>query len=120
MRKGVYRVREFEKAFAARMKIPHAQAVSSGSAAAKVALVASGVEKGDEVIVPSFTFIATIEAVLEGRAIPVIIDIDDTLNIDASAAEAAITPKTRAIIPVHMLGAPADMDAILTLARSMA
>lgn len=116
MRKGVYRVREFERAFAARMGVPHAQAVSSGSAAVKVALVAAGVERNDEVIVPSFTFVATIEAVLEVGAIPVIVDVDDTLNIDATAVAAAITPRTRAIVPVHMLGAPADMDAIFEVA----
>lgn len=116
MRKGVYRVREFERAFAACMGVPHAQAVSSGSAAVKVALVATGVERNDEVIVPSFTFVATIEAVLEVGAIPVIVDVDDTLNIDATAVAAAITPRTRAIVPVHMLGAPADMDAIFEVA----
>lgn len=117
MRKGVYRVREFEKAFAARMSVPYAQAVSSGSAAVKVALVAAGIDKGDEVIVPAFTFVATIEAILEVGAVPVIVDVDDSLNMDPAAAEAAITSRTCAIVPVHMLGAPADMDSVLTLAR---
>lgn len=116
MRKGIYRVREFEKAFASRMSVPYAQAVSSGSAAVKVGLVASGVSAGDEVIVPAFTFIATIEAVLEVGAVPVIVDVDDTLNISSSAFEGAITSKTRAVVPVHMLGAPADMDQILKIA----
>jgi 8-amino-3,8-dideoxy-alpha-D-manno-octulosonate transaminase len=116
MRKGVYRVREFEKAFASRMGVPYAQAVSSGSAAVKIGLIASGVVAGDEVIVPAFTFVATVEAVLEVGAVPVIVDVDDTLNISPSAFEAAITPKTRAVVPVHMLGAPAEMDQILAIA----
>ena len=116
MRKGVYRVREFERAFAARMGVPHAQAVSSGSAAVKVGLVALGVMPGNEVIVPAFTFIATIEAVLEVGAVPVIVDVDDSLNMNPEAFEAAITPKTRAVVPVHMLGAPADMDALTAIA----
>lgn len=117
MRKGVYRVREFEKAFASRMCVPYAQAVSSGSAAVKIGLIASGVGAGDEVIVPAFTFIATVEAVLEAGAIPVIVDVDDTLNINPADFEAAITPKTRAVVPVHMLGAPAEMDQILSIAN---
>jgi 8-amino-3,8-dideoxy-alpha-D-manno-octulosonate transaminase len=116
MRKGIYRVREFEKAFASRMGSQYAQAVSSGSAAVKIGLISSGVVSGDEVIVPAFTFIATIEAILEVGAVPVIVDIDDTLNISPCAFEAAITPKTRAVVPVHMLGAPAEMDQIMAIA----
>lgn len=116
MRKGVYRVREFEQAFAARMGARHAQAVSSGSAAVKVALISLGVEPGDEVVVPAFTFVATIEAVLELGAVPVIVDVDDSLNMSPSAFEAAVTPRTRAVVPVHMLGTPADMDPIMGIA----
>lgn len=116
LRKGIYRVREFEKAFASRMGTQYAQAVSSGSAAVKVGLIASGVVAGDEVIVPAFTFIATVEAVLEVGAVPVIVDIDDTLNLSPCAFEAAITPRTRAVVPVHMLGAPAEMDQIMEIA----
>ena len=116
MRKGAYRVREFEKAFAQRMDAPFAQAVSSGSAAVKIGLVAIGIGPGDEVIVPAFTFVATIEAVLEAGAVPVIVDVDESLNMDPAAFEAAITPRTCAVVPVHMLGAPADMEAILAIA----
>lgn len=116
MRNGVYRVREFERAFASRMDVPYAQAVSSGSAAVKIGLAALGVVPGDEVIVPAFTFIATVEAVLEVGAVPVIVDIDDSLNMSPAALESAITSKTRVVVPVHMLGAPADMDAISTIA----
>lgn len=117
MRNGVYRVREFEKAFARRMGAPYAQAVSSGSAAVKVALVSQGIGCGDEVVVPAFTFVATVEAVLEVGATPVIVDIDDSLNMSPAAFESAVTARTRAVVPVHMLGAPADMDGILTVAR---
>ncbi len=117
MRKGVYRVREFETAFAARMGVPYAQAVTSGSTALKVALKAMGVKRGDEVITQSFTFVATVEAILELGAVPVIVDVDDTLTISPERLAAAITEKTRAIIPVHMMGAPADMNAIMAIAR---
>lgn len=116
MRKGVYRVREFERAFAARMGVPYGQAVSSGSAAVKIGLAALGVMPGDEVVVPAFTFIATIEAVLEIGAVPIIVDVDDSLNMSPEAFEAAITSRTRAVVPVHMLGAPADMDALTAIA----
>lgn len=116
MRKGVYRVREFEAAFARRMGVPHAQAVTSGSTALKVALKALGIEIGDEVITSAFTFVATVEAILECGAVPVIVDIDDTLNICPASVEAAVTAKTKAIVPVHMMGAPADMDAIMAIA----
>ncbi len=117
LRKGAYRVREFETAFAKRMGAPFAQAVSSGSTALKVALKALGIKAGAEVITTSFTFVATVEAILECGAVPVIVDIDDTLNICPDSVEAAITPNTRAIIPVHMMGAPAEMDRIMAIAR---
>lgn len=117
MRKGVYRIREFEAAFAKRMGVTYAQAVSSGSTALKVALKALGVKKGDEVITQAFTFVATVEAILETGAIPVIVDIDDTLNMNTESLKYAITDKTRAIIPVHMLGAPASMDEIMAVAK---
>ncbi len=117
IRKGVYRVREFETAFAARMGAPYAQAVSSGSTALKVALKAMGIKQGDEVITQSFTFIATVEAILEVGAKPVIVDVDDTLNLCPDSFENAITKKTRAVIPVHMMGSPANMDAIMNIAR---
>ncbi|HUC60467.1 MAG TPA: DegT/DnrJ/EryC1/StrS family aminotransferase [Alphaproteobacteria bacterium] len=117
LRKGVYRVREFERAFATRLGAKHAQAVSSGTAAIKVALQALGVGRGDEVITQSFTFVATVEAILETGAKPVIVDIDDTLNMDPRAFEAAITPKTKAVVPVHMMGEAAALDEIVAIAR---
>jgi len=117
LRKGVYRVREFEAAFARRLGVPYAQAVSSGTAALKVGLKAMGLKPGDEVITQSFTFVATVEAILDVGARPVIVDVDETLNMCPQSLEEAITPRTRAIIPVHMLGVPAAMDEIMAVAR---
>jgi len=117
LRKGIYRVREFERAFAKKMGIRYAQAVSSGTAALRVALAALGIGKGYEVIIPAFTFVATAEAVIQTGADLVIIDIDETLNMNPLALESAITDRTKAIIPVHMMGAPTDMDAIMRIAK---
>lgn len=117
LRSGRYRVREFERAFASYLGVNYAQAVSSGTAAIKVALYAAGVRAGDEVITQTFTFIATIEAILDLGATPVFVDIDHTLNIDPSKIKSAITQKTKAIMPVHMLGVAADMDAINAIAE---
>jgi 8-amino-3,8-dideoxy-alpha-D-manno-octulosonate transaminase len=117
LRKGVYKVREFEVAAAKKFAVAHAQAVSSGTAALRVALAALGIGRGDDVIIPAFTFVATAEAVIQAGANLVVVDVDESLNIDPHAIEAAMTPATRAIIPVHMLGAPADMEAIGRTAR---
>ncbi len=115
-RKGVYKVREFEKAFAAYTDAGHAQAVTSGSAALKVALTALGIGAGDEVITQGFTFVATWEAILDCGALPVFTEVDLTLNMDPADLEKKITPKTRAIIPVHMLGAQARIEEIMAIA----
>ena len=117
IRNGVYRVREFEAAFAARFAFAHAQAVSTGSAAVRLALESVGVGAGDEVIVPAHTFIATVEAVLQVGATPVVVDIAESLNIDPAAIERAITSRTRAIVPVHMMGEMADMGAVMSIAK---
>ncbi|MFB3925343.1 MAG: DegT/DnrJ/EryC1/StrS family aminotransferase [Syntrophales bacterium] len=116
-RKGVFKVREFEQAFAKYCGAGFALGVTSGSAALRVALAALDVGPGDEVIIPAFTFIATYEAVLEAGAIPVAADIDESLNLDPDDMEAKITPYTKAVIPVHMCGAPARIDRILEAAR---
>ena len=116
IRNGVYRVREYERAFADTIRIPYAQAVSSGSAAVLIALKAAGVQPGDEVITQSFTFVATVEAIIAAGAQPVIVDIDTSLNMDPNALEAAISKRTRAIMPVHMLGGMARMDEIKDIA----
>ena len=117
LRNGRYRVREFEKAFAEHMGVSYAQAVSSGTAAIKVALIAMGVKPGDEVITQAFTFVATVEAIVDTGAKPVLVNIDETLNMDPNELEEAITPRTKVILPVHMLGVAAEMDPIIKIAR---
>lgn len=116
-RKGVFKVKEFEDAFAKDCNAQYALAVTSGSSALKVALTAMDVGPGDEVIVPAFTFLATYEAVLEVGAVPIAADIDDSLNMDPDDIEKRITPYTKAIIPVHMCGAPARIDKIVAVAK---
>lgn len=115
-RQGVYKVREFEQAFADYTGASHAQAVTSGTAALKVALAALGIGAGDEVITQGFTFVATWEAILDIGAIPVFTEVDETLNMDPADLEKKITGKTRAIIPVHMLGAQARIEEITAIA----
>src|SRR4030042_2365304 len=116
-RKGIFKVREFEEAFAKYCGTGYALGVTSGSAALKVALAALDVGPGDEVLVPAFTFLATYEAVLEVGAIPIMVDIDDTLNLDPQEIEKKKTPYTKAVIPVHMCGAAANIDKIMEVAR---
>jgi dTDP-4-amino-4,6-dideoxygalactose transaminase len=112
------RVKAFEEAFAARVGAPEAVATTSCTTALQLALQVSGVGPGDEVIVPSLSFIATANAVWQCGAKPVFADIDPhTYNLDAAAAERAITPATKAIMPVHQVGLPADMDRFLELGR---
>ena len=115
-RKGVYKVAELEKRFAEYCRAGHAQAVSSGTAALCVAMAALGISPGDEVITQGFTFVATWEAILASGAVPVFTEVDDTLTMDPQDLEQKITPRTRAIIPVHMLGAPARIEEIMTIA----
>ncbi|MDO8720644.1 MAG: DegT/DnrJ/EryC1/StrS family aminotransferase, partial [Syntrophales bacterium] len=116
-RKGIFKVREFEEEFVRYCGSRHALGVTSGSSALKVALTAMDVGPGDEVIVPAFTFIATYEAVLEVGAIPVMADIDESLNLDYRDMESKITTLTKAVIPVHMCGASARIDKIVETAR---
>ncbi|QCG93042.1 aminotransferase class I/II-fold pyridoxal phosphate-dependent enzyme (plasmid) [Azospirillum sp. TSA2s] len=111
-------VLEFEKAFAAYIDVPEAVSVSNGTTALHLALLALGIGPGDEVIVPDLTFAATANAVLHAGATPVLVDVrPDTWNIDPDAAAAAITSRTRAIMPVHLYGLPADMDGMRALAE---
>ncbi len=117
LRNGIYKVQEFEKNFAEYMSVEGALAVTSGTAALKVALEALGIKKGDEVITSAFTFVATVEAIVETRAVPVIANVDKTLNISVEDIERKITSKTKAIIVIHMLGIATDMDAILEIAK---
>ncbi len=109
---------EFEQSMAETAGVPYGIAVSSGTAGLHLCLCALGIGEGDEVILPSFTFIAAGNAVLYQRATPVFVDIDPiTLNLDAGRIEKMITPRTRAIIVVHTFGYPADLDPILDIAR---
>lgn len=116
-RKNIFRVLEFEEEFSRYMGCKYALGVSSGSAALRVALAALGLKKGDEVITQSFTFVATIEAILEAGGVPILTEVDKSLNMDPQDLEAKITEKTKVIIPVHMLGVPARMDEIMAIAR---
>ena len=111
-------VQAFEKETADHLGVKHALTCASGTDALHLALLAAGIGEGDEVITTSFTFIATAEAIRYVGAIPVYVDIKaDTLNIDADLIEDAITDKTRAIIPVHIFGQPADMNKIMPIAK---
>jgi perosamine synthetase len=112
------RVEEFERRFAARVGAPLASAVSSGTAGLHLALRAVGVGEADEVVTSPFSFVASANAVLYERARPVFADIDPvTLNLDPEAAAAAVSPRTRALLPVHIFGYPADMPAFERLAE---
>jgi dTDP-4-amino-4,6-dideoxygalactose transaminase len=112
------RVAEFERAFAAFVGTRHAIATSNGTTALHAALLAHGIGPGDEVITTPFTFIASVNSILYSGARPVFVDIDESFNLDPNQIEAAITPRTRAIMPVHLYGQPADMDAIGQIARA--
>ncbi len=110
IRNNIWKAKEFEIAFAERMQSKHCQLVSSGTAALTVALAAAGIGAGDEVIMPTFTFVASFESILAIGAIPILVDIDDTLGLNPKAVEAAITPKTRCVMPVHMCGSMANLS----------
>ena len=118
-RKGVFKVRQFEENFAKYCGTGHAQAVTSGTTALKVALTALGIGPGDEVITQGFTFVATWEAILEVGAIPVFTEVDATLNMDPVDLQKKITAKTKCIIPVHMLGAQAKIAEIIAIAAKL-
>ena len=111
-------VKDFEDEFAAFCGAKYALTCVNGSVALRLALIATGVRPGDEVIIPPYTFIATSTIVLEANCVPVFVDIDpDTYNLDPSKIEAAITKRTRAIIPVHFAGQACDMDKITAIAK---
>ena len=111
-------VDRFEEEFAAYCGVRHAIGVNSGTSALHLALAAGGLGPGDEVITTSFTFYASVAAIEYVRATPVLVDIDPrTFNIDTRAIATAVTPRTRAILPVHLYGQAADMDAIMNIAK---
>jgi 8-amino-3,8-dideoxy-alpha-D-manno-octulosonate transaminase len=112
LRKGSFKVLEFERRFAEYFGAKHALAVTSGTAAVKVGLKALGVGPGDEVVTQPFTFVATMEAIQDCGAVPVMANCDDTLNMSPKELERCITPRTKVVMPVHMLGVAADLDPI--------
>jgi dTDP-4-amino-4,6-dideoxygalactose transaminase len=115
---GPSKVAEFEQAFAAHMGRPYAVAVSSGTGALMCAGAGIGLGPGDEVIVPAYTFIAPVASVAHLGAVPILAEVDETLNLDPADVERKITPRTKAILAVHMRGASARMDELQALARA--
>ena len=111
-RKDIWKSRELEQAICAKFHCAFAQLTSSGTSALTTALVALGIGVGDEVIMPSFTFVASFEAVLSVGAVPVLVDVNDSLTMDPVAVRKALTPATRCIMPVHMCGSMAELDLI--------
>ena len=107
---------QFEKMVREKVGSKHVLAVNSGTSALVAALVAAGIGPGDEVIVPAYTFFASASAVVVAKAIPVITEIDESLTLDPAAVERNITPRTKAIMPVHMIGLPAKMDELRAIA----
>ncbi|MBT9132318.1 DegT/DnrJ/EryC1/StrS family aminotransferase [candidate division NPL-UPA2 bacterium Unc8] len=116
-RHSIYKVSEFEKKFAEYSGVRYALGASSGTAALRIALAALGIRRGDEVIMPAFTFVATAEAIIESGATPVIAEIDSSLNLNPDDFENKITEKTKAVVPVHMLGVAAKMDRVMEIAK---
>ncbi len=117
MRNGHFKAKEFEEKFAKLMGSNYAQMTSSGTSALTVAMASAGIGAGDEVILPTFTFVASFESVIALGAIPVLCDIDDTLCLDAKAVEKCISPKTKAIMPVHMCGSVTEMAPLQELCK---
>ena len=117
MRNGHWKAKELETILESTFQVNHVQLVSSGTAAVSVALAAAGVGAGDEVIMPTFTFVASFEAIMMLGAIPVLVDIDDTLALSPEAVEQAITSKTKAVMVVQMCGSMGDMSALQSICK---
>jgi len=116
-RKGHWKAKELEAAICDTFGSKYAQLVCNGTAALTTAMSALGIGYGDEIIMPCFTFVASFEAVLSVGAIPVMVDVDDSLTLNPDAVRKAITPKTKCIMPVHMCGSMADMDALQAICK---
>ena len=112
IRNNHWKALELEKALSKRMESKYTQLVSSGTAALTVALASAGIGAGDEVIMPTFTFVASFESILAIGAVPILVDVDDTLTLNPVAVENAITSKTKVVMPVHMCGSMADLKAL--------
>jgi len=111
-RKGTWKAKELEKTITEVFGCKYAQLTSSGTSALTTAMAALGIGAGDEIIMPCFTFVASFEAVLSVGAVPVLVDIDETLTLNPDAVRAAITSQTKCIMPVHMCGSMANLDAL--------
>jgi 8-amino-3,8-dideoxy-alpha-D-manno-octulosonate transaminase len=116
-RTGKWKSKELEESICKRFGSKYAQLTSSGTSALTTALAALGVGAGDEVIMPSFTFVASFEAVLSVGAVPVLVDIDETLTLNPEAVRKAINPKTKCVMPVHMCGSMADLDRLVSICK---
>jgi 8-amino-3,8-dideoxy-alpha-D-manno-octulosonate transaminase len=116
-RKGIWKSKELEEAICKRFGNRYAQLTSSGTSALTTAMAALGIGAGDEVIMPSFTFVASFEAVLSAGAVPVLVDVDETLTVNPNSVQKAITSKTKCIMPVHMCGSMADLDALMAICK---
>jgi dTDP-4-amino-4,6-dideoxygalactose transaminase len=114
---GPHEAETFEREFAAHLGAKHALCVNAGSSALICGLIGAGVEPGDEVIVPAYTWNATANAVVAARAVPILAEVDDSLTLDPADVRRKITPSTKALLPFHMRGAPADMNALTAIAR---
>lgn len=112
-----HKVATFEKEFTEKIGVKHAVATTSGTSSLLCCLAALGIGAGDEVIVPGYTFIASISSIILANAIPVLAEIDESLTLDPDDVEKRITPRTKAILPVHMLGNPCDLDRIMAIAK---
>ena len=115
--KFLHKVATLEKTFAQYNRANYALATSSGTSSLLVSLIALGLKPGDEVIVPAYTFVATYSACIFAGLVPVLAEIDESLSLDPNDIEKRITPRTKAILPVHMLGNPCNMDEIMKIAR---
>ena len=116
-RKGIWKSKELEDAICKTFGSKYAQLTSSGTAALTTAMAALGIGAGDEVILPAFTFVASFEAVLSVGAVPVLVDVDETLTLNPEAVKNAVTSKTKCVMPVHMCGSMADMDALMAICK---
>ena len=117
MRKGHWKAKQLEQEICTTFGCRYTQLVSSGTAALTTAMAALGIGYGDEVIMPSFTFVASFEAVLSVGAVPVLVDINETLTLDPQSVRNAITSKTKCIMPIHMCGSMAEMDELVAICR---
>jgi 8-amino-3,8-dideoxy-alpha-D-manno-octulosonate transaminase len=116
-RKGIWKSKELEAAISKTLGVKYTQLTSSGTSALTTALAILGIGVGDEVIMPTFTFVASFESVLSVGAVPVLVDVDETLTLDPAAVRKAITPRTKCVMPVHMCGSMADLDPLLAICK---